>query len=454
MTETIIAEKNGYFIAVDVKKRRNRFLFSEVKEVDLKEISGRKEVIYVTGLQPFHYARERITKGPPEAMRFQLQERIDRLGIFRNPPKFSYKIEKTEGVISECSIVTIDYSLIEPTLDNFTQYRIGLKGLLHKSIAVAFLVTECFVDTNVFTIYGDDKEYFIITTDKTGIRSIRLIKFDEFIPPSENAVLEELELTKGQYRYLPGFDEAKVLVFGPIRKLFSNTETIVLPDRFLVESEIVMEYPELFGAPLVPKEFNLLPITWLNWNSHLKYAKRVSMAMLTVAMLNGTIWGYLHLKERQLREMVDTKSKAVKIEAERLSRKIPLEKLKFLDLYNQTLKAHKQEPRMDELIARLTTIIPPDFKVIKLSVSKISPQASNSERGVERKKETPDSLLHGSSRQFSLNLSVGATAGFEEAHRVFKHILDSLHGSYTIHKSTFRFNDHEKTAECNFELTL
>lgn len=454
MTRRLIISQSGdFFFAVDAKARKREVEFSDVRKISLKDISGRGEITGVVGLYPFSYLRERVTRGPKEAILLQLRERVERFGVFRTTPEIFYKIEKTEGLVVECSVVAVESSPLNSIMEQFIDNKINLKFFIHKAIAVSYLVAESLPNDNTLVLYGDERESYVIITDKSGIRSIRNIRFDEFLPPSESTIREEIELYKDQYRQSTGFEITKVLVLGPLRKIFTSSDILPGPKQFLSTPEAVVDYPELFGAILVPHDFNMLPKTWLYWNRHLKYATKASILMLVIAVLNGTMWGYLNSEERRVKEVTNTKTKTIRVRAEELNKEIPVEKLKFVDSYNQTLEAFKREHRMDEFLARLVQIIPPGFKIIKLSVSRASSQPGGGGGG-ERNLPVAGSPSPGSPGNLNLILSVGAITDFYEAHRVFKHILDSLHNYYNISKSSFRFNDREETAECNFELRL
>lgn len=449
----IVSQKEDSFFAVDIRERKDGLECSDVRRISLKDISGKGEAIGVLESYPFRYFRERVTSGPREAILLQLRERVERFGAFRTSPEVFYRVERTEGLNVECSVVAVESSHIGSIVEQFVDHRINLKSLVHRAISVAYLVTECLPGDSTLTLYGDEKECYVITTDKTGIRSIRNVKFDEFLPLSESTVREEIELYKDQYRQSTGLEITKVLVFGPLRTIFTDSDILPKPKQFVSVPEAIMDHPELIGALLVPQEFNMLPKTWLYWNKHLKYAGRASILMIMIALFNGTLWGYLNLEERRLKETVSARAKVMKIRAEELHKQIPTEKLRFVDSYNQTLEAFKREHRMDEFMARLVQIIPPEFKIIKLSVSR-APSQPGGRSGEERNVPVSGSPVPSHAGSLNLVLSVGAIADFYEAHRVFKHILDSLHVYYNISRSSFRFNDKEETAECNFELRL
>jgi len=444
------------------QKRKGEYTCSDVRSLDFKDLAGKRDVIIVTDIQPFHYIRERVTKGPPEAIRVQLLDRIERLGIFRHPPEIFYKLEREEGMYVECSTCAVDQSQLNLLTDKFINHRVVLKSLFHRAISTAALILDQYPNESTIAVYGDEKGGYITITDSAGIRYIRSLKFDEFMGLSEASIREEIDLAVGQYRRTTGADVTKLLASGAVRKVLPDVDfPRTLKWCPTASEEDIAEYPELFGALLTPPDFTMLPHLWISWNKHLTWAKKIAMVMTIVAIINGALAGYLFKTERKMRAETSVKAQMIKTKSEELFRRIPVEKLKFVDAYKDTLEAFKREPKMDEFIIWLARIIPSNFKITNMSIKKPSPQPSG---GAAPQPGVPSVGAHpavgttppqtGGAGVFSVTLSIGAVTNFEEAHQVFKHILEAVHSHYAVARSSFRFNDRENTTECSFELKL
>lgn len=449
----IVSQRETSFFAIELNpKSRGAFSCSDAKTIDLAHLSGKQDVIAVVDINPFHYSLERITKGPPEAVRAQLMERVERLGVFAKPTQIFYRINFAEGMNVDCSVFAVDELALSAITNQFGVHRIGLQGIIHRAIAAAYLALSYKFDESTLSVYGNEKSCYLIVTDSSGIRQMRLVRFDEFMGLSEETLREEIELMKAQYSRLTGSNIAKIMALGStIRKILHDAETPrVLANYPQVPEEKLLEYPELFGAILVPHEFNMLPPTWINWNRHLKWAKKAASVMTALSLINVATWGYLRTQENGIRKETSIRAVNLKTRAAELQAKIPSEKLKFVDTYNQYLQSSRRELRMDEFMAWIANVIPPGFKVIKLTVTKGSPQPTSGTPVVAGTGPAPSTpqLTVG----FNVSLSVGAVTSFDEAHRVFKQVLESLHARYAVSGSTFRFNDRESSAECAFEL--
>lgn len=441
------------------QKRKGEYTCSEVKSLDFKDLAGKRDVIIVTDIQPFQYIRERVTKGPPEAIKVQLLNRIERLGVFRHPSEIFYKLEREEGMYVECSTCVVDQSQLNLLVEKFINHLVGLKSLFHRSIATAELILNQFPNESTAAVYGDEREGYITITDSAGIRYIRSLKFDEFLGLSEASIREEIDLAIGQYRRTTGSDVTKLVAFGAIRKVLPEADSPSMLKWCPTASvEDIAEYPELFGALLTPPDFIMLPLSWISWNKHLNWAKKIAVAMTIIALTNGAIAGYLFNTERKIRAEASTKAQMIKTKSEELFRKIPAEKLKFVDAYKNALESFKHEPKMDEFIIWLVQTIPSHFKITNISIKKSSPEPSRiaiPQPGVAHTRaQSPVTPQSGVAGVFSVTLSIGAVTNFEEAHKVFKHILEAVHYRYTVARSSFKFNDREKTTECSFELKL
>ncbi len=451
----VVSIRDGSLWGIEFRKKRGgQYACSRVKSYDFKDLAGRQDVIAVVDIKPFYFSRERVTKGPQEAIKAQLIERAEQTGIFESSPEVFYKPEIETGMYVECATCAVDPRELDLILERFVGHSIGLKSLFHRAIAIASLLANQVSDGSAIVVYGDESGGGIVIIDSDGLKYIRNLKFDEFLGLSEGVIREEIDLAVGQYRRTTGSDVSRIFAFGAVRQLLSEAESVRglewCPEA---SQEDLEEYPELFGALLAPVEFMLLPQPWIAWNKHVGWAKRVAVGMMIVAVINGALAGYLYREEKKIRELTTAKAQVIRAKAEKISRKIPLEKLKFVDVYAEELEAFKSEPRMDEFLAWLAQTIPSGFKITNLTIKKPSSQPAG-DAVLRGRLPSGEGVTQGQQHYFVVTLSVGSVASFDEAHRVFQRILQAMHSRYAVSRSNLRFSDSESTAECSFELKL
>ncbi len=425
------------------------------------EVSGRdasfsgKNVVVLLDTPSFHFFRDRVLKGPQDVMALQIQEKVERTGIFRLPPAVFYRVGREEGNMVEVSVAAVDSGTIEERLEKLWRRGVRIRGVYPPPLAAASLAARG-APERTLTVWIHERGFFLIGTAEGDIQSMRFVAFDEFIGPSETLVREETQFAQEQIQRLEGEGFRVVRSCGPLRHLLPEGE-VPWPDALIPASlqPKAFEHPEWFGALCVPSAFNMLPEAVQVWNRHMPWAMRAATALLVLSVGQLGLWGYRHHQTTLLEQDTQARMGVVAARADVLQKTIPWDRISIVEEYQRTWEAFQKEPRLDDWVAWLSRTAPENFRVVRFDVSKAGEKAPDAgattpvrvarRRGSEAGgRETP-----GGSTLF---LDLKGTVGFREAHRTFGTFLRALQERTDVRASRFHYD--EKTGEALFSFEI
>lgn len=451
-----LQEKGEELKAAFVGFRGGRFLEGAEVSGEDPSFSGKNAVVLLD-TPSFHFFRDRVLKGPQDVMALQIQEKVERTGIFRLPPAVFYRVGREEGNMVEVSVAAVDTGTMEARLEKLWRRGVRLRGVYSPPLAAASLAARS-APEKTLTLWIREGGFFLIGTAGGDIRSMRFVAFDEFIGPSESLVREETQFAQEQIQRLEGEGFWVVRSCGPLRHLFPEGN-VPWPETLIPKplQPIAFEHPEWFGALCVPSAFNMLPEPVQVWNRHMPWAMRAAVALLVLSLAQLGFWAYRHHRTELLEQDTQARMGVVAARADALQKAVPWDRLSVVEEYQRTWDAFQKEPRLDDWMVWLSRTAPENFRVVRFDVSKagekapdvgaVTPARTSRRRGSEAGgKET--------SGGSTLVLELKGTVGFREAHRTFGAFLTALQERKNVRVGRFHYDEMTGEALFSFEIGL
>ena len=454
MRTLVVHLEEEVLTAALVHFRGGRFL--EGSEVGGRDVpfSGKSTVVLLD-TPGFHFFRDRIFTGPKDVMALQIQEKVERTGIFPLPPSVFFQLGRVEGNMVEVSVAAVNTGTMEARLEKLWQRRARLKGVYPPPLAVGFLAARSDPEKTL-TLWIQKRGFYLIGTAGGDVRSMRFVAFDDFIGPSEALVREETQFAQEQSQRLDGERFQIVRSCGPLRHLLPEGDApwseALIPKPLQPQA---FEHPEWFGALCVPSAFNMLPEPIQVWNRHMPWALRAAVALLVLSLGQLGFWGYRHHQTMLLEKETQARMRAVAARAQALEKAVPWDRVALAEEYRRTWEAFQREPRLDDWMAWLSRTVPENFRVVRFEVSKAgerAPEAGATTVVRPPRRRSGEAESKESLRSAKLFLELKGTLGFWEVHRTFGTFLAALQERRDVRNSRFHYD--EKTGEAVFSFEI
>lgn len=456
MRTLVVHLEEEVLTAALVRFRRGRFLEgSEVSGTDAS-FSGKSTVVLLD-TPGFHFFRDRIFRGPKEVMALQIQEKVERTGIFFLPPSVFFQLGRAEGNMVEVSVAAVNTGTMEARLEKLWQRRARLQGVYPSPLSVAFLAARSNPEKTL-TVWIQKHGFSLMGTAGGDVRSMRFVAFDDFIGPSEAVVREETQFAQEQSQRLDGERFQIVRSCGPLRHLLPEGDVpwseALIPKPLQPQA---FEHPEWFGALCVPSAFNMLAEPIQVWNRHMSWAMGVAAALMVLSIGQLGFWGYRHHQTMLLEKETQARVRAVADQAQALEKAVPWDRVAIVEEYRRTWEAFQKEPRLDDWMLWLSRTVPENFRVMRFEVSKAADRVPEAGATTvvrpprQRGSEAGGKESLGSPKLF---LELRGSVGFREAHRAFGAFLAALQERRDVRSSRFQYDEKAGEAVFSFEIGL
>ncbi len=449
-----VREKDGPFETATVIRRGKGFVQIAEEPLQPRHLAG-KSTVMLLDTKIFHFFKDQVFAGPSEVMALQIQEKVERSGLFAKVPSIFYQVEDQEGTQIRVAVAAVDTSSMQAQLEALWSLGARVQGVVPPALAVAFLAAQCSHEKTL-TVWIEEHGFYLLVTAGGRVHSIRYVAFDDLTGPSETLVLQEVDFNREQFQRLEGEGFQIVRSCGPLRHLLPQGD-VPWPEEILAKPlhETAFLHPEWFGALLVPSAFNMLPESIRAWTQHLPWAMRVAVVLLALAVGQLGLYGYAAFRAQSLEKQVQAQMQAVASKAEALQKAIPWDRLARAQEYRKTLETFQKQPRLDEWIVWLSETVPKNFRIVHCRVSSGGedvPGPHAAARSARRRGS--DTEAGPTSRGWTLSLELKGTVTFQEAHRAFGSFLAALKERDDVRTGRFHYDEKTGEAVFSFEVAL
>lgn len=448
-------EKGGAFQTATVIRRGNRFVSVMEEPLEKPRLAG-KPTVMILDTGAFHFFQDQIFASAPEVMALQIQEKVERSGLFAKVPSVFYRVEGQEGIQMQVAVAAADTSLMEIRLEELWRLGARVQRVVHPALAVAYLVAQCSHE-KALTVWIEEHGFYLQVTAGGRVQAVRYVPFDDMTGPSEALVRQEVKFTQEQFQRLEGTGFEILRSCGPLRHLLPEGD-VPWPEEFIPASlhEAASTHPEWFGAVVVPPAFNMLPESIRVWTRHIPWAMRVAVVLLVFALAQLALWGYVRFRAQSLEKEVQTQMVAIASKADAMQKAIPWDRLTRLEEYRKALEEFQKQPRLDEWIVWLNETVPKPFRVNHCRVSSDgeSPPRPSPTAARAARRRGGDSGAGQASGGWTLSLELKGTVGFQEAHQAFGAFLAALKDRQAVRASRFHYDEKTGQAVFSFEVAL
>lgn len=428
-------------------------------EMPAEEVSfSGKRVLVLWDSRGFHFFRDQVFTGPDEVMALQIQEKVERTGLFRVPPSVFYRVDRKEGNTAQVSIAAVDTSAMEARLEELWHRKARIEGVYHPALAVAFLAAHSGAET-ALTVWIREKGFFLVGTEGAQVQSVRFVAFDDFTGPSEDLVRQEAAFAREQLERLTGQGVPVVRSCGPLRHLLPEGH-VPWPYECIPEplQPLAFAHPEWFGAFFVPPDFDMLPERVRVWIRHVPWAMRAAALLLAVSVGQLGLWSLWKYRSLELEKETRARMSVVASRADAVQKAVPWDRLSVVEEYRKTLEAFQKEPRVDDWIVWLAETVPENFRVVRCAASKKGESGAAAASATQgrpiRRRGAEASVGEASAGGMTLSLEVEGTVGFREAQRSFGAFLAALKDRWDVRSSRFQYDEKAGQAVFSFEVDL
>lgn len=432
--------------------------FSEGVELPADEVSlSGKRVLVLWDVKGIHFFRDQVFTGPEEVMALQVQEKVERTGLFRAPPSVFYHVDRREGNTAQVGIAAMDTSAMEARLDTLWDRKARIQGVYHPALAVAFLAAHSGAEKTL-TVWIREQGFFLVATEGARVQSLRFVPFDDFTGPSGELVRQEVAFARERLEGLPGQGVPVVRSCGPLRHLLPEAD-VPWPEECIPGplQPIAFSHPEWFGAFFVPSAFDMLPEKARVWVRHMPWAVRAGALLLAVSVGQLGMWAFWKHKTVELEKETRSRMRVVASRADSVQKAVPWDRLSVVEEYRKTLEAFQKEPRMDEWVVWLAETVPENFRVVRCTVAKKGESGSaavTTPQGRPIRRRGADMGSEEASAGLTLSLEVKGTVGFQEAQRSFGTFLAALKERRDVRAAHFHYDEKSGQAVFSFEIDL
>ncbi len=373
----VVKSKGDVFLGVRASGGRRGWSFSEVRELEPGELRNRAVLALETHPQVY-FARETLTKGPKEILALQAEDKVREAGFFTGAFRVVFH-RLSEGPVNlEVGLLALDPGGVEELVQRLGKVQARLKGIYHETLALAYLGAQWSREP-VLTARLSEEGLWLVVSEGGHPTYMRFQAVDEFLglegmPIEENvlAVLDYYERFFGKpIRYL--------FPCGPYRDRLGEMGhlEILSPhlENFKVREEDLLTYPELFGAVLIPNDYNLLPETHRHFLQALEWVRYVGGLLFVLTILNYGLFAYFYHRNKSLDFEVFHISRTLEARLTELRKKYPADQVEKLKTYLELKKKFETQPRMDEFLWWLAQKLPKGTKVAQVEVKKVGPAA-------------------------------------------------------------------------------
>ncbi len=449
MKKFYVLEKiNNQVLGVEITKDGSSFRVSSPQTLSNKDWRGR-HVVIVDNTEPIYFARESFTKGPKEILLFQINEKLQPLAIFSRTPHIVFKILDETMTEVDLIYLAVDKKNTQISLEFFLKNEARVEAQYHFVCCVASLSLQL-SSSAVMSLYLSDRDFWILITEGADIVYVRKYPLDEFSTITESQVEEGVLTTIDYYHRFTNRPIEYFIAYGPRRDLAPSLAGLqhLAPSWHSiqgVDSEIILQYPEFYGALFVSSEFNLIPENHRLWLTNLRYARLTAFILLVFSFINCGAWYYFYNQNTILSSTMHYKERILVSKVKEIQDKFPSKKLDQLKKYLNVVQNFYNQPRIDELLVWLADVVPDKVEITKLSIKNFSQNGSN-------KNSNKKSLIDFYSHEMSIVLNSQIKAPAKEAQRAFYQMFQALSTKMILKNSRLIYNEAQGIGLFYFEL--
>ncbi|QJA05419.1 hypothetical protein FVE67_00835 [Thermosulfurimonas marina] len=368
----VVKFENEELLGFKATKSGKIWRFSGPEHLRPEDLRGRR-VIALEGSSRIYFSREILTKGPREVLAFQAEDKVRESGFFPRAFRVVYYPLAEAGATLEAALLAVEPEGVEKVLRVLGGAQARLQGIYHQALSLAYLGAH--LDPGPLLVARiSEKDLWLVVVDGAQPAYVRYVEVDEFVGlegfPIEENVLAVLEY----YERFFGKKIAKVLACGPRREIFPEIpylERLSLAETdWAAEEEVVLTWPEVAGAVLVPADFNLLPEEQRLFLTQLEWVRRVAFIFFFLVILNYLAAAYFYRAEKRLvGEVASLRSQTLR-EISFLQEKFPPEEVEGLRNYLNLKQQFERQPRLDALLWWLVNELPQEVQVAGLRAAK------------------------------------------------------------------------------------
>ncbi len=449
MKKFYILEKiDNQVMGIEVFKEGSLFHVSCPQKLSYKNWRGCRSII-VDNTEPIYFARETFTKGPKEILLFQINEKLQPLAIFSRTPYIVFKI--LDETITEVDLIyfAIDKKGTKNNLEFFLKNEVRVEAQYHFVCCIASLSLQL-SSSAIMSLYLSDHVFWILITEGSDIVYIRKYTLDEFSTITESHIEEGVLTTIDYYHRFTNRPIDYFIAYGPRRDLAPSLAGLKHLDPLWdnlrgIDSEIILQWPEFYGALFVPSEFNLIPENHRLWLTNLRYARLIACVLLFFSFINYGAWYYFYNKNTTLTSTMNYKEHLLISKARQIQKKFPSKRLDQLKNYLDIVQNFYDQPRIDELLVWLSDIVPNKVEITKLIVKNISQNKSN-------KNSKKGALIDFYPHEIFIILNSQIKAPPEEARKAFYQIFQALSTKMILKNSRLVYDENQGIGLFSFEL--
>lgn len=435
-------------IGVEVLKESGLFNVSHPKEFSIKDWRGRRSII-IDNTEPIYFAKENFTKGPREVLLFQISEKLQPLAIFSGTPYIVFKSLDETTTEVELIYLAVDKKNTKNNLEFFLRHEARVEAQYHFMCCIGSLSLKL-SSSNVLSLYLSDHDFWILITDGTDIVYIRKYPLDEFTGLTESQVEEGVLTTIDYYHRFTNRPIEAFIAYGPRKNLAPSLGGLKRLESSWtlfrgVDPEVILQWPEFYGALFVAPEFNLIPENHRLWLNNLKFGRLVACIFLAFSFVNYGAWYYFSNQNDTLKSTIAYKERILTSKIQELKKEFSQQRIDQLKKYLDIVQAFHNQPRVDDLLVWLANIIPEGVKITKLSIKSLSQDSLS-----QNSRKASSTVIQ--SDQLSIFLKLQMRASAQETQKAFYRMFQALSTKMIFRNSRLVYDEGQKVGFFYFEL--
>lgn len=355
------------------KKFKNFEFFPEIKTSQLKN----QRVYLILEPQLFFTEIIEIPGKIKEFIKIQAENRVKESVIFLSSPKVIYKILETSEVSSKTFVFGMEEKIINTYTEKLRKAQARLEIITHKLLSTFCWFKKAFSHKNIsfpilLVILDPLRIWYLVVSEKAPLYG-KSSNVDEFIGISYQALSEDI-LTLKDYLYRFFREDLKGLIFlGKEREKIKKedlAEATKLPLINLDFSEVqeVYNYPEIFGAVELEREFSFLPYTEKVFLNQIRWIEKLTPLFLGLTVFNILLGGIFYKINSNLEERIESELFSMRKTINEISYKLPEESVEKIKTYINLEKEKAKSFKINEFLIWLSQIWDNSFVLKNLNI--------------------------------------------------------------------------------------
>ena len=427
----VVKPEGEGFVGLRASGGRRGWTFSEVRGLEPGELRNRPVLALDTRPQVY-FSRETLTKGPREILALQAEDKVRESGFFTGTFRVVFH-KLSEGPVNiEVGLLALDPSGAEGLLRRLGEVQARLKGIYHEVLGLAYLVAREDGEP-ILTARLNEEGLWLVVSERGHPTYMRFQAVDEFLGVEGLPVEENILAVLDYYERFFGKPIRRLFPCGPLRDRLREAGHLEVwtpsLEGFKAREEDILTHPELFGAPFVPGDYNLLPPYHRSFLRGLEWVRYAGAALFAITILNYGLFFHLYRKNRHLDRELRGLSRQLQRNIARLEKGYPPDQVEKLRMYLELKKKFEAQPRMDEFLWWLAQKLPEGVRVKEIRVRR-------------------------EAQGYRLRLSFAFEGRLRPARRAFYSFFEALKERARVEKSRFDYDELSQKASFFLEVRL